>query len=81
MLITVSVRYFAQLREERGSGYEQLQIETQSVGSLYKQLAAEHHFRLQPNQLRMVVNEEFTSVETELQDGDEVVFIHPVAGG
>lgn len=31
--------------------------------------------------LRVAVNEEYSSMEIELSDGDEVVFIPPVAGG
>lgn len=81
MPITVDLKYFAQLREERGQGAEQLEIEPQSVGELYASLKTEHGFRLEPNQLRMVVNEVFTDAATGLKDGDEVVFIPPVAGG
>ena len=34
-----------------------------------------------PTVLAVAVNQEYTSAETELRDGDEVAFIPPVAGG
>jgi molybdopterin converting factor small subunit len=49
--------------------------------ALYDELAARHRFRLPASQLKVAVNGAFAEWERELEDGDEVVFIPPVAGG
>ena len=44
-------------------------------------LAERHGFTLPREMLRIAINAEFTTWERPLQDGDEVVFLPPVAGG
>ncbi|MGB0370618.1 MAG: molybdopterin converting factor subunit 1 [Opitutales bacterium] len=77
----VTLKYFAILREQRGLSEETLYTELPTAGELYKHLKEEHGFSLNPNQLRIAVNDTFVSSETELKDGDVLVFIPPVAGG
>ncbi len=78
---TIRVQYFAILREQRGVSEEQLTSEANSAGALYEQLRATHRFTLPLERIRMAVNDEFVAAATTLRDGDQVVFIPPVAGG
>lgn len=78
---TIRIRYFAQLREERGLSEEVVDFEGDTVIQLYQMLTQRHGFRLKPNQLRMAVNDAFVSHDTVLEAGDVVVFVPPVAGG
>jgi sulfur-carrier protein len=76
----VKVRYFALLREERGLAEETLPHEG-TAGELYDRLHQEHGFRLGRDRVRVAVNGEFAEHDRTLRDGDEVVFVPPVAGG
>mgnify|MGYP002262959880 CR=1 FL=1 len=48
---------------------------------LYAELAARHGFRLAQTQVKVAVNSTFADWNRALAEGDEVVFIPPVAGG
>ncbi len=78
---TIKVRYFAILREQRGVSEEQLQTEAPDAATLYQDLAAAHPFTLPVDRLRAAINGDFAPWPAPLADGDEVVFIPPVAGG
>ena len=78
---TLTVKYFAILREQRGDAEEQLRTESVDAQSLYEELQAQHGFTLPVDRLRAAVNGEFRPWPAPINDGDEVVFIPPVAGG
>lgn len=80
-MITVSIRYFALLREQRGTAQETLQTTAQTPRELYEELRTRHGFTLPGDRIRAAVNGEFVSDRTLLTAGAEVVFIPPVAGG
>jgi molybdopterin converting factor subunit 1 len=77
----VSLRYYALLRDEAGCAAETVQTVAADAASLYEELAARHGFSLGRERLRVAVNAEFSDWSRPLSDGDEVVFIPPVAGG
>lgn len=77
----VRVQYFGILREQRGCGEESRKTEATSPLDLYRELAGEHGFSLDPENLRVAVNDEFRDWDSILAEGDKVVFIPPVAGG
>lgn len=77
----VRVRYFAILREQRGVSEEQLQTAAPDAATLYRELAAQHGFTLPVDRLRAALNGDFAPWPAPLAEGDEVVFIPPVAGG
>jgi molybdopterin converting factor small subunit len=79
--ITVSVGYFAVLRDDRGLGAEYVETQAGTVLDLYLELKQKHRLRLNPNQLKFAVNDHFVPGGNALRDGDNVVFIPPVAGG
>jgi len=80
-MITVTLQYFAQLREQAGAGGEQVSTAAGSLRELYAELSARHGFTLSPEALKVAVNAQFSDWDRPLCDGDTVVFIPPVAGG
>lgn len=77
----VKVCYFAVLREQRGLSREEVEANAATPGALYSELRTRHAFSLEPGLVRAAVNGEFVEMDARLEDGDEVVFIPPVAGG
>ena len=80
-MITISTQYFAILREQRGLAHEKLQTSATTPGGLYSELKEKHGFTLPVDRIRAAINGEFVASDGPLSDGDEVVFIPPVAGG
>jgi molybdopterin converting factor subunit 1 len=78
---TIQIQYFALLREERGLTQETIKTDLATARQLFDELKTKHHFSLGQERLNLAVNEEFQPWDTLLKDGDEVVFIPPVAGG
>lgn len=77
----VHLRYYALLREQAGRQAETVETAAQTPQALYAELAERHGFLLPQAQLKVAVNAAFTDWSSRLKDGDEVVFIPPVAGG
>lgn len=69
------------LRETVGAGSEDIVGEFATVDELYRHLDAKHGFSIGPDRLRAGVNGSYRPFDAALRDGDEVVFIPPVAGG
>jgi sulfur-carrier protein len=80
-MITLSVQYFAILKEQRGLAQEELTTAARTPAELYEELRARHGFSLPGNRVRAAVNDAFVAPEAALRTGDRVVFIPPVAGG
>lgn len=78
---TLTVQYFAILREQRGLSEETLQTDAPDAATLYNELAAAHSFTLPVASLRAAINGAFVEWPGPLTDGDTLVFIPPVAGG
>ena len=76
---TVNVRYFALFRERAGKDSEQIETSAPTVAALYAEL--QPRLGLDPKMVRAAVNGEFAENDRPLSDGDEVVFVPPVAGG
>ena len=79
--IQLRVQYFALLRDQAGKREEALQTSSTTASDLYQSLQQRYAFTLQPEQLRVAINAEFAEWSQVLSDGDDVVFIPPVAGG
>jgi molybdopterin-guanine dinucleotide biosynthesis protein A len=79
--VRVQVRYFALLREQAGRSAEALQTAARTPQELYQQLRLERGLKLDPQFLRVAVNDEFGDWEQRLTEGDTVAFLPPVAGG
>ena len=63
--MTVTVRYYAKLKEEAGLGQETFVTPATTVGGLWAEVAVRHRFTL----------------DASLLPGALVVFMPPVAGG
>ena len=77
----VILHYYALLREERGLPSEARMTDARTPRELYRELSTEFALRLDLCEMMVAINGEFADFEVELSDGDEVVFIPPVAGG
>ncbi len=77
----VNLRYYALFRERAHRQAETLETAAQTPAELYRELAARHGFTLTQDQLKVAVNAAFADWNHALADGDEIVFIPPVAGG
>jgi molybdopterin converting factor subunit 1 len=80
-MLTVQVQYFAILREQRGLSQEQLTTAARTPSALYDEIRARHDFTLPGDRVRAAVNGAFVDSSAPLRDGDQIVFIPPVAGG
>jgi molybdopterin-guanine dinucleotide biosynthesis protein A len=78
---TLRIQYFAVMREQAGRSEENIDTSASTPADLYRELAARYGFTLQPEQLKVAVNGEFSEWWRVLTYGDDVVFIPPVAGG
>lgn len=81
MMKRLRIQYFALLREQRGASVEELATAAATPTELYEELRARHRFTLPADRVRAAVNGEFVAADARLGDGDEIVFIPPVAGG
>ena len=79
--LNIRLRYFAVLREQARRDSEELQTSLTTPAQLYAELKTEKGFALDQDVLRVAVNGDFVDFDYSLKDGDEVVFIPPVAGG
>lgn len=77
----VHVKYFALLREQAGLSKETLTTDATTLKELYQELSMKYHFSLDISLVRASLNAQYQNIETFLTEGDEIVFIPPVAGG
>ena len=78
--MSVTVLYFAALREAAGVSEEQLPI-PDSLPELYAVLRERHGFKHAQNQLRVACNGAFCDWRYVPADDDVIAFIPPVSGG
>ena len=75
---TITIRYFASIRERMGKSQEVIEVEDDlSVVDVWVQVCNEP---LPANTL-IAVNQEYVSTNQSVRDGDEVAFFPPVTGG
>jgi molybdopterin synthase sulfur carrier subunit len=79
--ISIKIRYFASLRDARGLSAEHKTIAVANAHDLYCELQGAYKFRLDPSEVRVAINGNFASMQTQLCQGDELAFIPPVSGG
>lgn len=78
---TIQLKYFAQLKEIAQKDSESVQTESCTPAGLFEEMKQRYQFPHKQKQLMVAINEEFSGWDHILEDGDEVVFIPPVAGG
>ena len=79
--MTVTVRYYARLKEEAGLAQETLETTAATVSDLWEQVVRRHAFTLGADLIKAAQADEFCSWEAALVPGALVVFMPPVAGG
>jgi len=79
--VTVTVLYFASLRERAGVAQEVWRSAAADLAGLYEELDAQHALGWPRAQLRVAVDGAFADWRQPLREGSEVVFIPPVSGG
>lgn len=79
---TISIRYFAVLRDLAGKAQETFDIKPGMTASqVYMRLAETYGFPLGLTDIRMAVNDDFAATDHRLAPGDSLAFIPPVSGG
>lgn len=77
----INVRYFAKLREQAGQSTEILEGDFKRPDEVFRFLQQKYSFEIEQDILRVSINGVYRAFDTELNEGDIVVFIPPVAGG
>jgi molybdopterin converting factor subunit 1 len=82
-MLRVRLLFFAVLREIAGKSEEVVELaDGATAGDVWQRLRSEHPALRDYRQPPMIaVNESYARAEEMLRDGDELVFIPPVAGG
>ena len=78
--MSVTVKYFASMRDKMGRGDDVVDLggASVSVAELWKRVADGVEM---PESTLIAVNMEYTDAACEVKDGDEVAFFPPVTGG
>ena len=83
--ITVTIRYFASIREALGTGSERCTTAAATLGALRDELIARGGPGAQAlahgKAVRMAHNQILSDESAALAEGDEVAFFPPVTGG
>ena len=81
--MTVRTLFFSVLRDAVGDAEQSVSLPDGATGTdLFDALAEENaEFQRYRSVVRLAVNQRYVPFETQLADGDEVVFIPPVSGG
>ena len=80
-MATVTLLYFASLRDAAGIDQETVQTSAADLRGLYVETHARHGFRLPVERLRVAVDGAFAGWDDAVLEGAEVAFIPPVSGG
>ncbi len=78
---TITVRFFAVFREAAGVGSKTLTTGSADAAELFSEMTRQYP-GLAPEAAALVaINDEMVAWDQPLEDGDEVLFFPPVAGG
>ncbi len=78
---TLHVHYFAAFREHAGISDESLTTHADTAGELFAALAHRHGSSEPLGHCKVAINDEMSSWDDKLSDGDKVLLFPPVAGG
>lgn len=77
--MSITVLFFASLREELGQSRLELPItQATSAADIWQQATQQSDM---PSNIRIAHNQEYCSADTMINVGDEVAFFPPVTGG
>ena len=77
----IRVRYFAAFREAAGIESEALESSAMSPAELFAECRKCHHGLEDYSASMVAINDEMAAWDAPLNEGDEVLFFPPVAGG
>lgn len=77
----LKIRYFANLREEANKAEETIETAVATAQDVYFELKAKYNFSLDANFVKLSLNQKYADLNSPIAEGDELVFIPPVAGG
>lgn len=77
----VTISYYAQLRELTGKSSETIITSSVTPSGVYEEIRAIYNLDLKRKNMMVAIDGEFTDWTHQLADGEEIVFIPPVAGG
>lgn len=80
-MATVTVLWFAHLRDQRGRDEERIDTTAPTVRALYAELCARHGLTYPERNLVAAIDETMVRWDAPLPDGATVVFLPPVSGG
>jgi len=76
--MSITVKFFASLREQMGYAEKSLEIENeQTIAQVWQQVCDFD----QPDNVLMAINMEYVNADAMVKNGDEVAFFPPVTGG
>ena len=78
---SVKLYYYAILREKAGMSHETRQTDAETFRELYGELCSLYNFPLDASRVRVAVADAYVDMDQAVEDGFEVTFIPPVAGG
>ena len=81
MMATVTVLYFASLRDAAGIASERVESASTDLLGLYAELTSRHGFAWPAERLRVAVDGDFARWTDPPREGAEIAFIPPVSGG
>ncbi|KRB06885.1 MoaD/ThiS family protein [Lysobacter sp. Root690] len=79
--MSLTVLYFASLRDAAGVASESVDADNADLRGLYETLRERHGFALPAERLRVAVDGAFARWDDAPRAGSEVAFIPPVSGG
>jgi len=81
MTKSITVRYFAQFREQAGLSEETVTLVADTVADVFRQLQVRHGSKEPLGHCKVAINDELVGWDAPVADGDTVLLFPPVAGG
>ena len=81
MTIDVTAHYFAVFRERAGAESEAVRTSSHTARELYDEMALRHGFSDRHERCKVAINGALASWDAAIDNGDEILFFPPVAGG
>lgn len=78
---TLHVRYFASYRTATGVAEESVETSARTARDLFGELIDKHPALEQYKRSMVAVNDQLSDWETELTDGDKILFFPAISGG
>ncbi len=78
---TITVRYFAMVRESAGVSAETLTTDVATAGDVFEATRDRHGSSEPLAHCKVAINDQMASWDSAVSDGDTVLLFPPVAGG